>query len=523
MPNNTIANNTVAVRSLIIYGLCLPLALLLGYWAFSAVDDFRYDKTPLYMIGAVLFLMVLPLFMRWYHAWLIMAWQSAVLFYFLPGQLQGWFLMSVIGFGIAVGHYIVNRERRFIHVPSVAYPLIFIALVVVVTAKFRGGIGLHVFGDEEIGGKRYFYIWVAILGYFAMTSQAIAPDKRKLMAVLFMLSGATAIISDIGGLIGGPFRYIGLIFPLTDSSTFVQQREIGVETVERFGGIGEGCSAAVFTFLIYYGIEETLNLRKLWRPLLFIAVLFLSTLGGFRTTIIFTVMLFAFLFYFEGLLRSRLMPIVVLGIVLLGSLIVAFPRHFPMTFQRCVAFLPIDVDPVARMSAEASSTWRVEMWKSVLPDVPRYLWLGKGLGIDLEDLASYYYYGSGQVGGAVGGGFNVSGDYHNGPLSLIIQFGIWGVIGFLWFLVAAVRVLWRNFKYGDPDVKRINAFLLAFFLAKTALFFFVFGGFYSDMMTFVGLVGFSISTNGGVAEPVSVVQRQFVFNRFRPLPPPALT
>ena len=44
--------------------------------------------------------------------------------------------------------------------------------------------------------------------------------------------------------------------------------------------------------------------------------------------------------------------------------------------------------------------------------------------------------------------------------------------------------------------KTINAFILAQFLARTSLFFFVFGSFYSDLAFFVGLIGFSISLNG---------------------------
>ncbi|HEY4415713.1 MAG TPA: hypothetical protein VGO57_08480, partial [Verrucomicrobiae bacterium] len=73
--------------------------------------------------------------------------------------------------------------------------------------------------------------------------------------------------------------------------------------------------------------------------------------------------------------------------------------------------------------------------------------------------------------------------------------------------------------YGDPEQKKTNTFLLSYFLAKVVLFFFVFGGFYTDLASFVGLVGFSISLNGGIAKPVLAPARpQVVFNRFRQLP-----
>jgi hypothetical protein len=223
-------------------------------------------------------------------------------------------------------------------------------------------------------------------------------------------------------------------------------------------------------------------------------------------------------FWLEGLVRSRLMPVVVLGMIFCGGLTVAFSDHLPLTLQRSIAFLPLKLDPVAKESAEASSNWRIQIWKSLLPKIPQYLLLGKGLALDSSDLAEYYQFGDQQVGGEVGGGLTAAGDYHSGPLTLIIPFGIWGVIAWLWFLAASFKVLWRNYKYGDPDARRVNTFLLGYFFAKTLLFFFVFGGFYADVMLFTGIIGFSVSLNGGVARPAPVPRPRIVFNRFRPLP-----
>jgi len=95
----------------------------------------------------------------------------------------------------------------------------------------------------------------------------------------------------------------------------------------------------------------------------------------------------------------------------------------------------------------------------------------------------------------------VAGDYHSGPFSVVLPFGLPGVAAVAWFLWAAIRVLYRNFRYGDPAFKRINGFLFAFFLAKTVYFLILFGSFHSDLVGFVGLVGMSISLNRGVAKP----------------------
>jgi hypothetical protein len=242
------------------------------------------------------------------------------------------------------------------------------------------------------------------------------------------------------------------------------------------------------------------------------------SVGGYRSMVIIAIMAFALVFYFEGLMRSRLMPFMVLTLVFMGGLTVCFSDKLPLSVQRGLAFLPLKIDPVARLTAQESSDWRVEIWQSLLPQVPKYLLFGKGLGFDVNDWWSYQTLGNQQVGGDVGGGLTLSGDYHNGPLSLIIPFGIWGAIGFLWFLAASFRVLWRNYKYGDPDLRRINTFLLGYFIAKVIMFFFVFGGFYADLMQFTGIVGLAISMNGGVAKPAPEPRPQVVFHRFRLVP-----
>jgi hypothetical protein len=267
-----------------------------------------------------------------------------------------------------------------------------------------------------------------------------------------------------------------------------------------------------------FGIEGILNLKKFWRPLFFFSALFLSACGGYRSIILLIGLTLVLMFCFEGLLRSRLMPVAMLGIFLMGGIIVGFADRFPLPVQRVLALLPVKIDSMARMSAEASTDWRLEIWKYLLPQVPQYLLFGKGLTFDSNDLAMYNTLGN-QVGGEVGGGLTLAGDYHNGPLSLIIPFGIWGALAFLWFLFAALKVLWSNYKYGDPEIRKANALLISYFIAKIAIFFVIFGGFYSDLCVFTGLIGFSISLNGGVAKPVPAVPRpQVVFNRFRPLP-----
>ena len=139
------------------------------------------------------------------------------------------------------------------------------------------------------------------------------------------------------------------------------------------------------------------------------------------------------------------------------------------------------------------------MWQVLLPEIPRHLWVGKGYTANATDY--YLAAESSKRGfGEAAESAIIAGDFHNGPLSIILPFGIWGVLAFLFFMVAGFRVLHFNLRYGDPALRRINTFLLAYFCARLVYFLAVFGAFNSDMTLFAGIVALSISLNGGVAK-----------------------
>jgi hypothetical protein len=95
----------------------------------------------------------------------------------------------------------------------------------------------------------------------------------------------------------------------------------------------------------------------------------------------------------------------------------------------------------------------------------------------------------------------LSSDFHSGPLSVVIPFGIWGVIAWLWYWAAGFRVVWRNYHYGDPALRHLNLYLFAFFLAKCLGFIFIFGSLVEDVGGFAAILGLSIALNHGVMRP----------------------
>jgi hypothetical protein len=185
---------------------------------------------------------------------------------------------------------------------------------------------------------------------------------------------------------------------------------------------------------------------------------------------------------------------------LAGTLAVGFVNHLPVAMQRSMSLLPIPVDPAVEADARASTEWRLEMWRDLIAEIPSHLLLGKGLSITAAELDTVTALN--RQGRATSAEISkLTGDYHSGPLSVIIPFGIWGVVGWIWFCLAALRVVYMNYRYGDPELKTANTLLFAYFLSKVVMFHLVFGGFYFDLALFAGMVGFSLSLNHGICQP----------------------
>jgi hypothetical protein len=285
--------------------------------------------------------------------------------------------------------------------------------------------------------------------------------------------------------------------------------------IVRLGGVAISCIAILWVMLARIGLRGVLDSRKLWRLVLVMLLSATTLFGGARSKFIEVALMFAVLFYLEGLVRSRVLPMV----ILIGALVcaVAFPftDKMPLSVQRSLAVLPlVKIDAEAERNARDSSEWRLKMWETVIPTIPQYLILGKGLSLDAHDLELWRE--GLNAGSSSSDGAAMAGDYHNGPLSLIVQFGIPGVVGFVWFLVAGFRVLQRNYHYGDPSLQQVNRVLFGYFIVKIILFFLMFGSFYSDLVFFVGPVGLSIAINGGVCRRmVEQVSAMPVVNRLK--------
>jgi hypothetical protein len=484
------------IRSIVIYGVCLPLAVFLGYLLADPGTSTIY-------VGLVLLVLVIPILLKWHHPLLVLSWNTTVVLFLLPGKPLIWLAMVAASFLISISQRILFRQTKFIHVPSMAWPLFFLLVVTLVTARFTGGIGLHAFGGDVYGGKRYITLLAAILGFFALSWHRIPKERAALYVGMFYLGGITWILATV-------FQWVDPSFYLIFMPFQVEFPGLGSDDtyIARMSGTTFG-SLAVLSFLIaHYGIQGLVAAGKPWRLAVLLLVIAGALAGGYRGALLTVLLLLGIQFFLEGLHRTRLLVFFLLVSLLGGIAMVPLLPRLPLPVQRCFAWLPVEVDPIAKMSAEASSVWRVRIWKAVLRDVPKHLLLGKGYGIDRTafEMASDRWTRGEEDFYRV----TVTGDYHNGPLSVIMPLGIWGGIGYVWLLVASLQVLCRNYRFGDPSLKLANTFLLASFIMQTIEFLFVAGAFHLDMAKFCGTVGLSISLNGGVSRRTAATEEKKV-------------
>jgi O-antigen ligase len=251
-------------------------------------------------------------------------------------------------------------------------------------------------------------------------------------------------------------------------------------------------------------------------------LLVMTLMGGFRIVLVSYGMMVTMLFFVEGLHRTRFVLVAVLGMVLGAGVLLTLSDKLPYTFQRTLTVIPfLKLDPGARIDAEGSRKWREDIWRDTWPKVPQYLLLGKGYALSKED---FLMMGDGTFSNGIEMQMDksmtalaISGDYHNGPLSTLMPFGVWGAISIIWVMLASLYVLVRNYRYGDAELKTVNAFFMVVCIQQCIGFCFLFGSYSDDIGKFAKLVGFSIALNQGVC---ALKARAAFVTRIKPLPRP---
>lgn len=448
------------------------------------------------VVGLVAFVLSLPVLLRWHRPLLFLSWNASVQVFVLPGKPSLWMLLAGISLMLTILGSTLDRRIKLQTVPSVTWTLGLLLLVVLVTAELRGGIGIKSLGAQTYGGKKYIFIIAAVVGYFALSMVRVPVEKTFGYMKAWCLGTLTLAMSNLAYTLGPAFYWLFLFFPVELAMEQALADFFG-GSLRRLNGLGFAMMGPFCLMLISYGTGGMMDWRRPWRMALFAVIMVISMLGGFRSLLGLFGLLFLFQFWLEGLWRTKHAISLAVAVLLAAAVVIPFSRQLPLTVQRTLSFLPLDVDPQARHDAEASSAWRFQMWQLLWSQVPDYLWLGKGYALDPMDL---YFAQESYRRGFIQNYETamIAGDFHSGPLSVLIGFGLPGTVALAAFVFAGWRVVRANHANSPPELRNLNTFIYAYFLCRVAFFLGVFGDVASDLAHFTGLVGVSVALNGGV-------------------------
>jgi hypothetical protein len=494
--------NTAALRTLLIYAIILPLAIFVGL---KLSGDMTRNSFA--MLTAIAFVLLLPLLLKWRYEAMLLSWNTSITIFFLPGKPGLWMLMAGLNFGIALLHRIIQKQRAFLPAPSVTIPLLVLLAIIIGTAKMRGGIGIQALGGSTFGGKGYIYLIAGVLAYFAFVSQPIPPQRARLFIAMFLLPGLIHIGSTLTYYAGPAFYFLYVFFPAGVAGVQAASEYAG--GVVRFAGFSTAAVWASLYLMARHGIRGLF--KKWWRPLLLLVAFAVTTFGGYRSSLLIIGFVLLLLFVMEGLVRTAALPAFLLVGVLAFAALVPLANKLPRSVQRTLSVVPgLRIDSRVRHEAQGSTEWRLHIWRSLLPDLPKYIWMGKGYAINPTDL---YLTDQAMRRGRARDyeGALLAGDYHSGPLSVYVPFGSFGLAAFVAFLITSMRAIYFNYRYGSEELRTINRFLVAWYGVKIFSFIFIFGAFSNDLAQFAATVGLSIALNHGIARKPVTVARPVVF------------
>jgi len=493
-------------KALLIFAFVIPLAIVMGFFLADPTDS-----TSLIGVGFLLVFLLSPFLIRYHHTALIVSATAFINAFFLPGRPEMWMLLAGVSLIVSIASWPLDREaRRYCGFRSLDLSVIFMALVVLFTMKATGGAGLNILGAQVFGGRRYVTMLAAAVGYFALVAHPLSLQKAKTLGSIFWAMSGTAILGNMAYALGPSFFFFFYLFPVEFVLSQANAEDITLAGgVVRFSGLAPLGFGIIYWLLSRFGLRGVLDIAKSWRIILAVVAVVLIMLAGFRSNIILISLIITVLFFIEKIHRTINSGILALVLLFASFFVIGFSERMPLTIQRSLSFLPVKVSSLAKADAEGSLQWRLDMWSVVVTDIPRYFWVGKGFSINPTDL--YFtkealrrgFYSPSEAA-------RLAGDYHNGPLSVIIPFGIWGVIGFVWFLTSVYWVLRHNHKYGHPELQTLNTFFLGFFIARVIFFVVFFGAATSDFWLFAALAGLNLSMNRGLASRSGVDQTEAV-------------
>jgi len=305
--------------------------------------------------------------------------------------------------------------------------------------QFVRGSGFRMAGSSTYGGTGYILLYLALGFYFS----AIRINLTHRMVKVLLYSGFIAVLipalTEVLANFTGGFSWLtSFVNTNIDQILYEGEAEGGIQRWSSVASVGAALIPLAFVFCRKAPV----------RWLLYLTGIAIVTLSGFRgRTLAASIIVFALTMYDSKDRKRTFVLWLLIGLAGLGFLMIAAPM-LPRAVQRAISFVEfIPVDPDIARRAHGSSTWRFDLWKDYcIPNVPKYLLIGRGIAHDITQFAwlQSSWYGSADF-------YYYMGRYHSGPFSLLLDCGLAGLICFTTFFLLSMKEGWRTTRQSKSE------------------------------------------------------------------------
>ena len=384
-------------------------------------------------------------------AWLVIALQPAALIVpFFPGRPFWWELCALLAWPSLLAYGLVNRQKlaelKFDRLEKRSLIALSGYLVVLLGLMLYRGVGFRVLGGAQMGGR--FYVQQVILSVVPVLMIIAGLSRKQLLwatAVGWSMA-LTYLVADFSFSLGGGVmqRVLYFIEVPTDAVNFVVGYEItGMRRYQSLWYVAAAGLACIWTLA---PLRDLLGKYILLAGPLLLGLLALGLGSGHRTLLIMAVLTLFFLSFFQRFWNPLRVVVGLLGITVAVVTLYATADQLPMPVQRSISFLPgIRVQDLAERNAVDTLNDRIGILKLAINDVPRYLVLGRGFGMErFDQLPGDSVYDNVWMG-------YINGYFYNGTLGLLLKTGFPGFLFsslFVWWVsqmaLELVRLVWRR-------------------------------------------------------------------------------
>lgn len=436
--------NNFALPRLVVWivtALSLPFAMLMGNWVGEGRTRELFILVGLAILGVLLF--GLP-------QWL---WIFAVGSLFVPGQLpflplpfkpMELFLMLVIAKFVVED--VIFRKQWIELGPRPDRFFIVGLLVITMIHGFHDRFAMRVLGSGVWGGRSYVSLLIAFAAYFVLQSTKLDLRPFRYLPTIalafgfidFSINAATFALPHLAG-------------PLSAIYSNVSQ-DSGVLFAQRLGFAGNFGYLLLFWSLADCRIQDFITKGRLFKAAVFGLGLLLCAASGYRSTLAIAAIIVA-VAAFRDLGFASVFMLIPVGLALAALIGLHLAGvQLPVTVQRGLVWVPgAGWDEAASADATGSNEFRYEVWELWRrTEFVKHPLLGRGFGLNYEDMIATLPYTSEESGGYTGTAlmlskysrneaFVVSGNIHHGFYSSIDRFGLVGGLCFLLWTIFAIR------------------------------------------------------------------------------------